>query len=123
MTVFPNLDYQDITVDGDGHVYVVGYTESTNFPVTGNASQPTKAGAFDAFITVLNAPGSALIYSSYLGGDEKDQAHVRSLRGTTTAIRSLVFSNRASAWMRTATSMWLEIQKATISQSYNRITT
>ncbi len=56
-----------ITVDGAGNIYVAGYTNSANFP-TSNAYQPIYRGAYDAFITKLNASGSALIYSTYLGG-------------------------------------------------------
>ena len=64
-----------IAVDGAGNAYVTGYTFATNFPVTANASQPTKGGAVgnaNAFVTKFNpaAPTGAasLLYSSYLGG-------------------------------------------------------
>src|SRR6266513_2842997 len=61
-----------IAVDADGNAYVTGYTRSTDFPTTTGAFQPTHSGgAFvsdDAFVTKLNSSGSALIYSTYLGG-------------------------------------------------------
>ena len=57
---------QGIAVDASGNAYVVGITESSDFPVTAGAFQ-TK-GSFDAFVTKLNAKGSALVYSTYLGG-------------------------------------------------------
>jgi hypothetical protein len=56
-----------IAVDSAGNVYVTGYTYSTNFPLS-SAYQGSLAGAYDVFVTKLNATGSALIYSTYLGG-------------------------------------------------------
>ncbi len=57
----------DIAVDADGNAYVTGSTRSTDFP-TANPIQPVNAGGEDAFVTKLNAAGSALVYSTYLGG-------------------------------------------------------
>ena len=58
-----------IAVDSLGNAYVVGTTESTNFP-TKNPIQANKGGgSLDAFVTVLNSAGSTLIYSTYLGGN------------------------------------------------------
>lgn len=56
-----------ITIDADGNVYVAGYTTSTDFPLTPGALQTAKTGIGDVFITKLNATGSELIYSTYLG--------------------------------------------------------
>ncbi len=60
-----------IAVDGSGAAYIIGYTSSTNFPVTPGAAQAT-LGAFngDAFVAKLNAGGTALVYATYLGGDD-----------------------------------------------------
>lgn len=58
---------RDIAVDALGSVYLTGYTLSTDFP-RANALQTTYGGNGDAFITKLNPQGSALIYSTYLGG-------------------------------------------------------
>src|SRR5262249_9459702 len=63
---------QAITADADGNAFVAGYTFSTNFP-TLNASQPTKAGAWDAFVTKVGADGK-LAFSTYLGGFQSDYA-------------------------------------------------
>src|SRR2546425_374238 len=60
-----------IAVDGMGNAYVTGNTTSTNFP-TQNPFQGSNAGNFDVFITKLNASGSALVYSTYLGGSSRD---------------------------------------------------
>jgi hypothetical protein len=62
-----------IVVDAAGNAYVTGRTSSTNFP-TGNAPQATYGGATDAFVTKLNASGSALVYSTYLGGSGGDNS-------------------------------------------------
>jgi hypothetical protein len=62
-----------IAVDRSGHDYVTGFTESTNFAVTPGAFQTTLDGAYDAFVTKLNPAGSALVYSTYLGGTSYDQ--------------------------------------------------
>ena len=60
-----------IAVDTFGNAYVTGDTGSANFP-TGNGIDPTLDGDFDAFVTKLNAAGSALVYSTYLGGSIND---------------------------------------------------
>jgi Beta-propeller repeat len=67
-----------ITVDGGGHAYVTGRTESPSFPTTPGAFQHTDPdpapGHSDAFVTKLDPTGSALIYSTYLGGHGEDSA-------------------------------------------------
>jgi hypothetical protein len=60
-----------ITFDASGSAYVTGWTRSSDFPITPGAIQTTLVGAQDAFITKLNAGGSALIYSTYLGGSSQ----------------------------------------------------
>ena len=60
-----------IAVDGSGNAYLTGDTTSTDFPVT-NALQTTHGGSDDAFVTEINAAGSALVYSTYLGGSGSD---------------------------------------------------
>jgi hypothetical protein len=60
-------------VDGSGNAYVSGSTSSTNFPTAGTPSQAATAGDYDAFVTKLG-PGSARLYSTYLGGSGADGA-------------------------------------------------
>ena len=62
-------DYANgIAVDSSGNAYVAGAAYSSNFPVTPGALQTTSAGGINAFIAKLNPTGSALLYSTYLGG-------------------------------------------------------
>src|SRR5262249_4479641 len=56
-----------IAVDASGNAYVTGSTASGNFPTTSGAFQGSAGGAGDAFVAKLNASGSALSYSTYLG--------------------------------------------------------
>lgn len=63
-----------IAVDGGGDTYVVGSTDSTDFPITPGAFQPAHAGGVDAFVTKLNRRGTALVYSTYLGGVSNENA-------------------------------------------------
>jgi len=56
-----------IASDSSGNAYVGGYTKSTDFP-TANAIQPTNHGGWDAFVAKISGDGSALQYSTYLGG-------------------------------------------------------
>jgi hypothetical protein len=63
-----------IAVDSAGNAYVTGTTGSTDFP-TANPLQATNHGSGDAFVTKLNAAGSALVYSTYLGGSGSDQGN------------------------------------------------
>jgi hypothetical protein len=60
-----------IAVDSAGEAVLIGRTYATNFP-TVNAWQPNPAGNSDAFVTKLNASGSAPIFSTYLGGSSND---------------------------------------------------
>ncbi|HEV2175955.1 MAG TPA: SBBP repeat-containing protein [Terriglobia bacterium] len=68
-----------IAVDKTGNAYVTGMTASTNFPVTPGSAQETFGGTSDAFVTKLNASGSALVYSTYLGGSNSDSGNAIAL--------------------------------------------
>lgn len=60
-----------IAADNSGDAYITGDTTSTNFP-TMNPLQPANGGGIDAFVSKLNPSGSALVYSTYLGGSGTD---------------------------------------------------
>jgi len=62
-----------ISVDSTGSVHLTGFTASTNFPSV-NPIQRTSGGSYDGFVAKLNASGSSLDYSTYLGGDGVDSA-------------------------------------------------
>ena len=65
-----------IALDSAGEAYVAGQTTSTNFP-TVNPFQATNQGGYDGydvFVSEFNAAGSALVSSSYLGGNDDDYA-------------------------------------------------
>ncbi|MFY9558656.1 MAG: SBBP repeat-containing protein [Terriglobales bacterium] len=67
-------DYgQAIALNTSGEAYVAGQTASTDFPTT-NAVQPVSGGPSDGFLTKLNAAGSAVLYSTYLGGSGSNDA-------------------------------------------------
>lgn len=65
------LDYgNDIAVDLAGQAYVVGMTQSNNFPLTECAFQD--GPSWDGFITVLDPLGATLVFSTYLDGNGSD---------------------------------------------------
>jgi hypothetical protein len=65
-----------IAVDRSGNAYVAGWAQSVNFPVTAGAFQPHmgSGAAVNGFVTKLNAAGSALLYSTFIGGSHGDNA-------------------------------------------------
>jgi uncharacterized protein (TIGR03437 family) len=88
-----------IAVDGQDNAYVAGATSSANFPTTAGAYKTAYGGAGgnvhwpggDAFAAKLNAAGSALLYSTFLGGDQSEW-------GTSIAVDSA-----GQAWVTGAT--------------------
>jgi hypothetical protein len=65
---------QGIALDSSGNAYVVGAATSTDFPVSSNAVETTLTGSSAGFASKLNATGSSLVYSTYLGGGSGDNA-------------------------------------------------
>jgi hypothetical protein len=63
----------DIAVDAADRAAIVGFTQSTDFP-TVRPLQSVLNGSFDAFVTIVNPQGSALAFSTYLGGSSRDDA-------------------------------------------------
>lgn len=62
---------QGITVDSAGNVYVVGYTNSPDFPLAALGSLPK--GKYHVFVAKLDPSGSQLIYADYIGGNSDDE--------------------------------------------------
>ncbi len=75
-----------VALDKSGNAYIAGRTCSTNFPTTPSSYRPTQPGhgpntscngalansATDVFVAKLNAAGTALVYSTYIGGSYYD---------------------------------------------------
>lgn len=61
-----------IAVDTSGNAYVTGFTTSVDFPMTLGSLDSTYNNNWDAFVVKLNPEGSALEYSTYLGGSSQD---------------------------------------------------
>ena len=88
---------EKIAVDAAGNAYVAGCTDSVDFP-TNKAIQPVLGGGSDVFVTKINASGTALVYSTYLGGgdecvagiavDKAGNAYVSGNNGSVTKINT-----------------------------------
>jgi hypothetical protein len=97
-----------IAIDGDGNAYVTGWTASTDFPMR-SAYDTTNGGANDVFVTKLNASGSALVYSTYLGGAERERGHgiavdgngYAYVTGITVYTRGAAYPTTVGAYQRT----------------------
>jgi hypothetical protein len=61
-----------VAVDREGRAYLTGFTRSANFPTTTGAPDPTPNGNNDGFVAQFDASGSALAFSTYLGGAGND---------------------------------------------------
>jgi uncharacterized protein (TIGR03437 family) len=80
-----------VAVDSSGSVYLTGFTNSNNFPTTANAFQSNLGGNQDVFLVKLNPAGSAILYSTYLGGSGSETA------------RRVAVDNNGRAWIAGAT--------------------
>jgi hypothetical protein len=85
-----------VAIDKSGDAYITGDAAESNFPVTPGAYQTVYGGAGledvgDAFVTKLNPRGSALVYSTYIGGAEDDSGY------------AITVDKRGEAWVMGAT--------------------
>ena len=64
-----------VGVDSGGNAYISGTTRSRDFPTTPGAFQRQWKGSDDVYISKLNAAGTALIYSTFLGGSGTDSSY------------------------------------------------
>ncbi|MBN1992537.1 MAG: SBBP repeat-containing protein [Anaerolineae bacterium] len=68
-----NFEYsRGLEVDAAGYVYLTGNTASTDFPTTPGVVDNMMEGSAEAFIAKLNPTGTALVYSTLLGGSDGD---------------------------------------------------
>lgn len=87
LTIDPTLEYSTrlgggngynqgnaIALDTSGNAYIAGYTYAADFPVANSAFAGYNANG-DGFISELNSTGTALIYSTYIGGSAFDYLH------------------------------------------------
>lgn len=68
----------DVAVDTVGRAYVAGYTDSGDFPTTAGAFQPfnkSQVSFAEGFVAKLSPDGSALQYSTFLGGESTDRVN------------------------------------------------
>ncbi|MGB9123418.1 MAG: SBBP repeat-containing protein [Candidatus Angelobacter sp.] len=71
---FSDVDsFPQLALDAENNIYVTGTTSSDHFPTTPGAFQRTRVGGLDAFAAKLNPSGTALIYSTLLGGTGDEQ--------------------------------------------------
>jgi hypothetical protein len=69
----------DVRVDPSGHVFVVGWTHSSNFPIKPGAFDAAYNGDYDAFVSKLDSGLSNLLASTFLGGSGEDNAQISAL--------------------------------------------
>ena len=74
----------DIAIGEDGRVYVTGFSISMDYPVTDDAVQPTRANGYsyafsDNILTILSPDGRDILYSTYYGGSEDEEAEAIAL--------------------------------------------
>lgn len=91
-----------------GEVYLTGFTFSSDFPVTSGAYDETHNGERDVFVLKLNAAGSALLYSTFIGGPGVDWAWDMVVDGSGSAYvtgktSSAVYPTTAGAYQTIAT--------------------
>ncbi|MBT8212732.1 MAG: hypothetical protein KJN71_06275, partial [Acidimicrobiia bacterium] len=67
------VTFTDITVDGAGNVFVTGHCAGCTYPITAGVVDPVLAGT-EAVISKLNPTATALIWSTYMGGDASETA-------------------------------------------------
>ena len=74
----------NLALDSTGNIYVVGITYSNDFPVK-NAFDSKYNGDADGFITKFAPSGAALVYSTYLGGNKRDNIEDIAVNGSNEA--------------------------------------
>ena len=95
---------EDIAVDSEGNAYVTGFTTALDFPTTAGSFDPTPncpCPSTHAFVTKLNATGTALIYSTFLDTGTRGEGIAVDMEGNayvTGQTQSLTFPTTAGAF-------------------------
>jgi len=86
-----------IALDGNDNAYITGQTDSSPFPTVG-ATQTSLGGGNDAFVSEINSSGTALVFSTYLGGsaDEDDGGNYGAIAVNSTGANIYVTGNTVS---------------------------
>lgn len=71
----------DIFADASGAAYVLGSTQSPNFPTTPGVFDPTQNGSTDAFVVQMNAAGNGLVFATFIGGSGADTGWAMAVKG------------------------------------------
>jgi hypothetical protein len=77
---FNGEDANGVRFDAAGNVYIAGYTQSPDFPVTGAQYQNAHNGGNDVFVARFNASGQ-LDWATYMGTPNAEQAYCMTLSG------------------------------------------
>ena len=90
--------WEAAVVDDAGNAYATGQTQSADFPTTSGVVFAKSQGKQEVFVTKLNAAGSGLVYSTYLGGNGDDRGfgialHESSTEGITAYVTGRTDSN------------------------------
>lgn len=83
-TVFGGSDSDrpsDVKLDGSGNAFIVGSTESKDFPVLKAFDPSWNGGDGDGFLTKIGPTGKEFVFSTYLGGNGEDEAESVALDG------------------------------------------
>ncbi|MEO6390279.1 MAG: SBBP repeat-containing protein [Pyrinomonadaceae bacterium] len=75
------MNFASAAVDPAGNIYVAGVSNSFDYPTTPGAFQPESNGADEVVVTKLNPSGSAIIYSTFIGGNLIDNPDAMTVDG------------------------------------------
>jgi hypothetical protein len=74
-----------IALDSDRNVYVTGSTQSSNFPIFAAFDETFNGGFQDVFVTKFDASGGSLVYSTFIGGADRDEGRAIAVNASTRA--------------------------------------
>jgi hypothetical protein len=103
-----------VALDSNSDAYITGFTYSANYPTTGGAFQPAYAGGgadYDAFVTKVNATGSSLAYSTFVGSPGIEESYSIAVDGAGSAFitgvaRHNKYPTTAGAYSVTMNGAW-----------------